>query len=82
MMQDACMASVKWHTYRTAAARVGRTERTIRNWRIWGMQMEWRTIEGQRTRVVREDVLLQHFRLHLAQSPAHQYRMRALRNAS
>ncbi|MFN3948655.1 hypothetical protein [Microbacterium sp.] len=76
------MAVVKWLTYRTAAARVGRTERTIRNWRIWGMPMEWRTIEGQRTRVVREDVLLEHFRLRLAQSPTHQYRMRALRNAS
>lgn len=76
------MASVKWHTYRSAAARVNRSERTIRYWRQWGMPMEWRLIDGQRTRVVRDDVLLKHLRLHLAQSPVHQYRMRALRNAS
>lgn len=77
------MASVKWHTYRSAAARVNRSERTIRYWRQWGMPMEWRLIDGQRARVVREDVLLKHLRLHLAQSPVHQYRLRAaLRNAS
>lgn len=73
------MAAVKWHTYRTAAKRVGRSERTIRCWRQWGMPMGWQTIEGQRTRVVREDILLKHLRLHLVQSPVHQQRMRALR---
>ncbi|MGN7968154.1 hypothetical protein [Microbacterium sp. 22296] len=76
------MTAEKWHTYKTAAKRVGRTEKTIANWRRWGMPMEWHVIDGQRTRVVREDVLLKHFRLHLAQSPAHQYRMRALQAAS
>ncbi|WP_431795657.1 hypothetical protein [Microbacterium enclense] len=73
------MAAVKWHTYKTAAKRVGRAERTIRHWRLQGMPMGWQTIDGQRTRVVREDILLRHFRLHLAQSPIHQQRMRALR---
>ncbi len=77
------MASVKWHTYRSAAARVNRSERTIRYWRQWGMPMDWRLIDGQRARVVREDVLLKHFRLHLTQSPVHRYRLRAAsRNAS
>lgn len=46
------------------------------------MPMGWQVIEGQRTRVVREDVLLKHLRLHLAQSPVHQHRMRTLRRAS
>lgn len=76
------MATVKWHTYKTAARRVDRSERTIRYWRQWGMPMSWKVIDGQRTRVVQEAVLLKHLRLHLAQSPAHQYRMRALRNAA
>jgi hypothetical protein len=76
------MSKVTWHTYRTAAKRVGRCEKTIANWRRWGMPMSWKVIEGQRTRVVREDVLLKHFRLHLAQSPVHQYRLRASRAAS
>lgn len=69
-----------WHTYRSAAKRVGRGVSTIANWRRWGMPMEWRTVEGQRARVVREDVLLAHFRQHLTAWPAHQYRMRALRS--
>jgi hypothetical protein len=73
------MASTRWHTYRSAAKRVGRSERTIRYWRQWGMPMEWQVIDGQRTRVVREDILLRHFRQHLAKSPVHQYRMRAQR---
>lgn len=68
-----------WHTYRSAAKRAGRGVSTIANWRRWGMPMEWRIIEGQRARVVREDILLAHIRQHLAAWPAHQYRMRALR---
>jgi hypothetical protein len=71
------MGAVKWHTYRSAAKRVGRSVRTIRYWREWGMPMSWKVIGGQRTRVVREDVLLKHFRQHLKNSPVHQYRLRA-----
>lgn len=67
---------IVWHTYRSAAKLVGRSERTIKNWRIWGMPMSWQIIDGQRTRVVRQDVLQEHFRKHLAASPVHQYRMR------
>lgn len=73
------MGKVKWHTYRSAAKRVGRSTKAIANWRRWGMPMDWRIIEGQRTRVVREDVLLAHFRLHLKQNPVHQLRLRAKR---
>ncbi len=75
------MVTVKWHTHKTAARRVDRTERTIRYWRERGMPMSWRVIDGQRTRVVREDIQLKHFRLHPAQSPVHQYRMRARRRS-
>lgn len=70
-----------WHTYRSATKRVGRSERTIRNWRVSGIPMGWQVIEGQRTRVVREDILLKHFRQHLTNSPLHQNRLRAQRRA-
>lgn len=73
-------SEVTWHTYRTAARKVHRCERTIRRWRSMGMPMEWRMIEGQRTRVVREDVLQAWFRQTLVNSPVHQYRMRTLRS--
>lgn len=68
-----------WHTYRSAAKRVGRSVRTIQHWREWGMPMGWQVIDSQRARVVREDILLKHFRLHLKNNPVHQNRMRALR---
>ncbi|MFG6445595.1 hypothetical protein ACFXQA_10025 [Microbacterium sp. P07] len=70
-----------WHTHRSAAKRVGRSRRTIRNWRVWGMPMGWQVIDGQRTRVVREDLLLEHSRLHMKQNPVHQLRLRAQRRA-
>lgn len=65
-------------TYREAAARVGRSPRAIRYWRARGMVMGWDTRDGQRVRVVEEDVLLAWFRQRLQNWPAHQYRMRAL----
>lgn len=68
-----------WYTYRAAARRVERSARTIRHWREWGMPMGWKVIDGQRTRVVRGDILLQHFRMHLKNSPVHQNRLRAQR---
>jgi hypothetical protein len=43
------------------------------------MELGWQTIEGQRTRVVREDVLLRTFRMHLKNDPIHQQRMRVQR---
>jgi len=66
-------------TYREAARRVGRTRRAIRYWRQRGMPMEWEIREGQRCRVVDEEVLLAWWRKTLANDPAHQYRMRKLR---
>ncbi|MCR2824215.1 hypothetical protein [Microbacterium sp. zg.Y909] len=63
-------------TYREAAHRVRRTPRAIRYWRQHGMVMGWAIRDGQRVRVVREDVLLAWWRQRLQNWPAHQYRMR------
>jgi len=76
------MGEVKTHTYRTAAKRAKRSDRTIRHWREWGMPMGWALIEGQRTRIVDEDVLLAHWRMHMKNDPAHQNRLRAKRRAA
>lgn len=77
------MGKVLWHTYRTAAARVNRSERAIRLWGQGGMPMDWQVIEGQRTRVVREDVLLATWRAKMRDNPAHQNRLaRARREQS
>ncbi len=65
-------------TYREAAKRVGRSRRAIRYWRQGGMPMQWETREGQRVRVVDEQVLLSWWRQRLQNDPAHQYRLRAL----
>lgn len=56
--------------------------RTIRRWRLQGMPMSWQVIEGQRTRVVTEEVLLAHWRLHMTQNPVHQQRMRSKQKAT
>lgn len=63
-------------TYREAARRVRRSIRTINRWRKSGMPMTWETQQGQRVRVVDEDVLLAHWRDRLDSNPAHQWRMR------
>ena len=65
-------------TYREAAKRVGRSRRAIRYWRQAGMPMTWETREGQRVRVVDEQVLLAWWRQRLQNWPPHQYRMRRL----
>ncbi len=70
------MAETTWLTYKQAATRVKSSERTIRNWAAWGMPMQWRMIEGQRTRVVELEVLLKFWRERMAASPVHFYRMR------
>ena len=73
------MPEQTWLSYTEAAHRVGRSDRIIRKWRRDGMAMSWRVgADGQRERVVREDVLLAWFRDRLKASPAHYYRMRAL----
>ena len=70
---------IRWLTYTEAARRVGRSDRNIRKWRHDGMTMSWRVgTDGQRERVVREDVLLAWFRDRLKASPTHYHRMRAL----
>lgn len=49
-------------TYREAAARVHRSVRSMWRWRKRGMQMTWGIRDGQRVRLVREDVLLAYWR--------------------
>jgi phage terminase Nu1 subunit (DNA packaging protein) len=49
---------MRWLTYKEAAARVDRDVLTVQRWRRHGMPMSWSTRDGQRVRVVREDVLL------------------------
>lgn len=73
------MAST-WHTYTSAAKRVGRSRRTIRHWGAQGMPMSWRTIDGQPTRVVLEHVLLKWYRERFKNDPVHQQLMRAKRS--
>ena len=68
-------------TYREAAARVKRSVRAIKRWRSNGMPMTWATRDGQRVRVVDEEVLLAWFRARLQSWPPHQYRLRKLRHA-
>ena len=65
-------------TYREAARRVDRSVRTVRRWRKRGMPMSWGIRNGQRVRLVREDVLLAHFRARLMADPVHQLKMRKL----
>ena len=67
-------------TYREAARRVRRSVRTLWRWRKGGMPMGWGIREGQRVRVVREDVLLEWWRARLVAWPIHQQRMRRLLN--
>lgn len=68
---------MRFLTYRQAAKRVGRSVRTINRWRRGGMPMGWETRDGEKVRVVREDILLAWWRDRLDNWPTHQYRMRA-----
>lgn len=67
------------YTYKEAAARVGRSVRSINRWRRGGMPMTWEIRDGQRVRVVEEAILLKWFRERLESWPAHQWKMRTLR---
>ncbi|WP_341974657.1 hypothetical protein [Microbacterium sp. LWO13-1.2] len=69
----------KYLTYREAATRTRRSIRTINRWRRGGMPMEWQKRDGQRFRVVREDILLKWWRERLTAWPTHQYRLRKVR---
>lgn len=44
------------------------------------MPMLWEVRDGQRVRVVREDILLAWWRERLKSDPAHQYRLRKMLN--
>lgn len=66
-------------TYREAARRVERSVRTLWRWRKRGMPMGWAIRDGQRVRVVDEEVLLAWWRQRMLADPAHQYRMRKQR---
>lgn len=63
-------------TYREAARLVRRSTRTIKRWRLNGMPMGWEDRNGQRMRVVDQDVLQAWFRERLDNWPTHQWRMR------
>lgn len=65
-------------TYREAARRVERSIRTLWRWRKQGMPMGWGIRDGQRVRLVREDVLLSWWRARMLADPVFQLRMRAL----
>lgn len=65
-------------TYREAAREVRRSVRTIKRWRRAGMTMTWEQRDGQRVRVVDEDLLFATLRDRLDAWPSHQYRLRRL----
>lgn len=65
-------------TYREAASAVRRSVRTIKRWRRAGMTMTWEHRDGQRVRVVDEDLLFATLRDRLDAWPSHQYRLRRL----
>ena len=69
----------EWLSYREAAARTGRSIRSINRWRRGGMKMQWEQRGDKRVRVVRLDILLAWWRERLNSDPAHQYRLRKLR---
>lgn len=66
-------------TYREAALRVDRSVRTLWRWRRNGMPMGWAIRDGQRVRVVEEEVLYAWLRERLSGWPVHQYRLRKQR---
>lgn len=62
-------------TYREAAVRVRRSVRTMWRWRKQGMPMGWAVRDGQRVRVVDEEILLEWYRARLQAWPIHQQMM-------
>lgn len=70
------MTGEVWLTYREGALRVRRSVRTLWRWRKQGMPMSWGMRDGQRVRVVREEVLLAWWRDRMNADPVHQQRLR------
>lgn len=68
-------------TYREAAKLVHRSRRTIRHWRLHGLEMTWGTRNGQRVRLVDRTVLLRYWRARMRNDPVHQNRLKAARHA-
>ncbi len=64
----------EWFTYGEAAKRVGRSVRTIKQWRREGMQM---ATDAHGRRLVSRTVLLAEYRRRLRAWPIHQQRRRA-----
>ena len=75
-MVDASIDEPTWLTYREAAVRVRRSVRTLWRWRKQGMPMAHGIRDGQRVRLVREDVLLAWWRDKLKTAPVEYYRRR------
>lgn len=73
---------VRLLTYREAAGRVHRSVRTLWRWRKHGLDMGWSVRDGQRVRVVREDVLLAYWRGAMKRWPVHQAALRRKREGS
>jgi hypothetical protein len=71
-------AEAKLLTYQEAAARVDRKVREINRWRAAGMPMTSGIRDGQRVRLVDEEVLLAWWRDRMNNSPVHQLRMHAI----
>ncbi|KAA0960868.1 hypothetical protein FQ142_08280 [Microbacterium sp. ANT_H45B] len=63
-------------TYREAAIATRRSVMTIKRWRRNGLSMGWEVREGQRVRVVREDVLKAWWRERMKHDPVWQNRLR------
>lgn len=67
------MTRVRMLTFRTAAKAAGCTVRTLHNWKTAGMVTH---LDERGRRIVAEDELMMHKRIHLRANPAHRYRMR------
>lgn len=68
-----------YFSYREAARATRRSVMTIKRWRRHGLPMGWETREGQRVRVVREDVLKAWWRERMTHDPVWQNKMRRRR---
>lgn len=68
---------VRWLTYKQAAVRVKSTDRTVRRWVRDGLPSRTNVIAGQATVVIREDLLLAHWRERMANETVHQAKLRA-----
>ncbi|WP_127818247.1 WhiB family transcriptional regulator [Microbacterium sp. CPCC 204701] len=70
------VAEAVWLDYKEAAARVRSSEAIVRRWAAAGMPMVWGERNGQRARLVDEQVLLTWWREKLKTAPVAYYRRR------